>query len=143
VSSPDEPAAPGSPDPHQPTPPPPYSQSPPPPYGGQQWGQPPPYSGQPPYGQPPYSQPPYGQPPYGGYPAPVSTNGFAIASLVCAFLCTPLGLIFGLIAKSQIRQTGQGGDGLATAGIVISVVFIVLWFILVAVGTVTFHASAG
>jgi hypothetical protein len=113
-----------------------------PPYGQSQYGQPP--YGQPPYGQPPYGQGQYGQPPYGGgYPMSVGTNGFAIASLICAFLCTPLGLVFGLIAKSQIKQTGQGGDGLATAGIVLSVVFIVLTIIGLASGIATFHASTG
>lgn len=92
----------------EPTQPPSYGQSP---YGGQQL---PPYGqqqGQPPYGQPPYGQQPYGQAPYGsGYGMPQGTNGFAIASLVCAFVFTPLGLIFGFIALSQIRQRGQGAE---------------------------------
>ena len=110
--------------------------------GGEQQPPPPPQYGQPQYAPPPYGQPPqqYGQPPYGqphyGYPQPSSTNGFAIASLICAFLCTPLGLIFGFIAKSQIRQTGQQGNGLATAGIVISAVSI-------AVGIIAFIAILG
>ena len=82
--------------------------------------------------------PGHGQP-FGGYGAqaggygapygavrPQGTNGLAIASLVCAFLCTPLGLVFGFMAKSQIRRTGQAGNGLATAGIVVSVVSLVL-----------------
>ncbi|HET6818495.1 MAG TPA: DUF4190 domain-containing protein [Mycobacteriales bacterium] len=121
-----------------PPPPPPPGFGPPPPYGQPPYGQPP--YGQPPYGQPPYGQPPYGQPPYGqpqygqyGYPQPSSTNGFAIASLVCAFLCWPLGLVFGFVAKSQIRQSGQQGSGLATAGIVVSAVagaLLVLFFII-------------
>ena len=64
----------------------------------------------------------------------VGTNGFAIASLVCAFLCSPLGIVFGFVAKSQIKQTGQGGDGLATAGIVISIVALVVPVILILVG---------
>lgn len=99
--------------------------------------EPPPPGGQPPYGAPPpYGQPPpYGaQPPYGYGPPPVSygTNGFAIASLVCAFLCQPLGIIFGFVARGQIRQTGQQGDGLALAGIITSIVLLVvavLWWI--------------
>ncbi|HET7312008.1 MAG TPA: DUF4190 domain-containing protein [Mycobacteriales bacterium] len=121
-----------------PPPPPPPGYGPPPggqpPYGQPQYGQPP--YGQPPYGQAPYGQPPYGQPQYGGYgyPQPSSTNGFAIASIVCAFLCSPLGLIFGLVAKSQIRRTGQQGNGLATAGIVVSAVFL-------AIGIIGFLAS--
>src|SRR5579875_827131 len=93
----------------QPAPPPQWEQ---PSYYGGTPGQPPPYGQQPPpyggqyghpYGQPPYGQPGWGQPGYGGYPQPRGTNGFAIASLICAFLCWPLGLIFGFIARSQIK----------------------------------------
>jgi peptidyl-prolyl cis-trans isomerase B (cyclophilin B) len=69
-----------------------------------------------------------------GYTQKPGTNGLAIASLICAFFCTPLGIIFGLIAKSQIKRTGQSGNGLATAGIIISVASIVLVVILFAVG---------
>jgi hypothetical protein len=111
--------------------PPQYGQQQPPPYGqsqsGQQWGQ----------------QPQYGQQPYGGYPARVGTNGFAIASLICAFLCSPLGIVFGFIAKSQIKQNGEGGDGLATAGIIISIVFIVIPIIVFAVASASFSSSTG
>ena len=88
------------------------------------------------------------QQPYGHYQAPASasTNGFAIASLICAFLCSPLGLIFGLVARSQIKRTGEGGHGLATAGIVVSVVFMalgVLYFVLIItlIGTHQIHFS--
>src|SRR3954469_20799055 len=107
--------------------------------------------GQPPYGQPPGGQSPYGQPPPGapygqpqeapygqpygqayGQPATTGTNGMAIASLVCAFFCTPLGLIFGFIALSQIKERGQGGRGLAIAGIVISIVSLVIGIAIVA-----------
>jgi peptidyl-prolyl cis-trans isomerase B (cyclophilin B) len=72
---------------------------------------------------------PPGYSPYGYAPQP-GTNGLAIASLICAFLCTPLGVIFGVIAKSQIKRTGQSGNGLATAGIIISVASFVLAIIL-------------
>jgi peptidyl-prolyl cis-trans isomerase B (cyclophilin B) len=71
------------------------------------------------------------------------TNGMAIASLVCAFLCSPLGLVFGLVAKSQIKSRGGGGDGLATAGIILSVVFLILGIILTATGNTTFHVGNG
>jgi hypothetical protein len=98
-------------------------------------GQPPgPGHGQPPYGQPPYGQPPYGQPPYGyGHPQPATgTNGFAIASLVLAFFCSILGLIFGIVALNQIKKRPQGGRGLAIAGIVISVLGMIAGAIVVA-----------
>jgi peptidyl-prolyl cis-trans isomerase B (cyclophilin B) len=68
----------------------------------------------PPYGAYP---PPY--PPY-GYQRPRSTNGMAIASLICAFVFAPLGIIFGHISLSQIKRTGEEGHGLAVAGLVIS-----------------------
>jgi hypothetical protein len=57
------------------------------------------------------------------------TNGLAIASFVTSlFGLTILGIIFGHIAQSQIKQTGQGGSGLATAGLVIGYIFLVLQF---------------
>ena len=67
-------------------------------------------------------------PPYGGYPPPYDpyaygrprpTNGWAIASLVCAFVFAPLGIVFGHISLSQIKRSGEEGRGLAVAGLVI------------------------
>ena len=98
------------------------------PYGqtAQPYGQAPqPYGQQPPpYGQQPYAQP-YGPPPYGyGYPPPQRTNGLAIASMVLGILWiywigSILALVFGYIAKRQIRERGESGGGMATAGIVL------------------------
>jgi Domain of unknown function (DUF4190) len=100
---------------------------------------PPPDYGPPPgYGPPPsYPPPGYGPPPYApsqtwGRP----TNTMAILALVMAFVFAPAGLILGIIARKQIRQTGEDGDGLALAGIIVGgivtaifVLFIVLWVI--------------
>jgi hypothetical protein len=47
----------------------------------------------------------------------------AILSLVFAFVFAPVGIVLGHIAKKQIKQTGEQGDGLATAGLVISYIF--------------------
>lgn len=47
------------------------------------------------------------------------TNTIAILSLVFAFFFPLLGVIFGHIARSQIRRTGEQGDGLALAGLII------------------------
>ena len=73
--------------------------------------------------------PPYGAypPPYDpyGYSRPRPTNGMAIASLICAFVFAPLGIIFGHISLSQIKRTGEEGHGLAVAGLVISYVITV------------------
>jgi hypothetical protein len=81
-----------------------------------------------PYGQPqsgaPYSGQPYPQPyPQYGAPAAPGTNIMAILSLVFAFVVAPVGIVLGHIAKKQIKQTGEQGDGLATAGLVLSYIF--------------------
>ena len=94
---------------------------PPPGYGQQ------PYAGQPPYGQPAYGQSAYGQPAYPppgygfppGYGYPRPTNTLAILALVMAFVVSPVGLVLGIVARRQIRQTGEQGDGLALAGIIV------------------------
>ena len=87
----------------------------------------------PPYGA--YPPPPYD--PYGYAAPPRPTNGMAIASLICAFLFAPLGIIFGHISLSQIKRTGEEGHGLAVAGLVISylvtigtilVMVFIVWF---------------
>jgi peptidyl-prolyl cis-trans isomerase B (cyclophilin B) len=85
----------------------------------------------------PVPPPPYGAypPPYNpyGYPGPPPTNGMAIASLICAFIFAPLGIVFGHISLSQIKRTGEEGHGLAVAGLVISY--------LITVGTVIVLAA--
>lgn len=84
--------------------------------------------------------PGYPQQAYAPQAAP--TNTMAILSLVFAFVFGPLGLFFGIKARKQIRTTGEGGSGLALAGIIISsiglaftVLYVVLVAVLLAVGT--------
>jgi hypothetical protein len=78
----------------------------------------------PPYGQP-YGQQSYPPQPYGyGYPPPRRTNGLAIASMVLGivwiyWLGSVLALVFGYVARKQIRERGESGDGMAIAGIVL------------------------
>jgi hypothetical protein len=88
-----------------------------------QWGQQPQGEwGQQPPGQWGQQQPP----PYP--PQRKGTNGFAIASLIFGVLGgILLGLIFGFVALAQIRRRGQGGKGLAIAGISLSGV----WFLVI------------
>jgi peptidyl-prolyl cis-trans isomerase B (cyclophilin B) len=82
--------------------------------------EPPPYGGYPPgYPGHPPGYPGPGYPGYPGHPEQRPTNGMAIASLVCAFLFAPLGILFGHISLSQIRRSGEEGRGLAIAGLVI------------------------
>ena len=92
----------------------------------------------PPHYPPPYYPPPP-YPPAPGYPYPPRrpTNGMAIAAMVLGIvgLCNPiglLGLIFGMIARRQIAERGEEGDGFAVTGIVlgwIAVAGTVLWIL--------------
>jgi Domain of unknown function (DUF4190) len=92
---------------------------------------------------PPSPPPPGGAYPggYGGGYSAKKTNGFAIASLVLGIIpcCNGiLAIIFGFVAKNQIKQSGgtQGGDGMATAGIVLGIAWLVITAILYATGSI-------
>lgn len=66
-------------------------------------------------------------PPPPGYPAPArGTNVVAILALVFAFVFSPLGIVFGIIGRKQTKQRGESGRGLATAGLILGIVFTVL-----------------
>ncbi|BFU42206.1 DUF4190 domain-containing protein [Krasilnikovia sp. MM14-A1004] len=96
------------------------------PYPPQAYGQQPQY-GQQPYGQPQYGQQPYGAQPYAQpYAAGQSTNTMAILALVFAFVFSPAAIVLGHVAKKQIRETGEGGEGLATAGLWLGYIFTIL-----------------
>jgi hypothetical protein len=90
-----------------------------------QYGPPPPGYGYP----PPY--PVYGPPTNAAYPPP--TNPMAIAALVCALTIAPVGLGLGIAARKQIRRTGEQGDGLALAGIIIGGIVTGIWVLLIVV----------
>ncbi|HXW35460.1 MAG TPA: DUF4190 domain-containing protein, partial [Acidimicrobiales bacterium] len=158
------PSMPGAPNPH----------GAPNPYGAPTpYGMLPPYpsSAPPPHEAPPLYGPPPGSPPPGGYGAPgpyagavpfgygpyayprTRANGFAIASLVLSccsiipfFLAIPavLGVIFGFVARKQIRESNgwQHGDGLATAGIIVGFIFVAIAILLVVI-SVTHAGSHG
>jgi hypothetical protein len=88
-------------------------------------GQPPAYA-PPGYGPSAYGPPAYGTTPgYGGYPVVGQrTNGMAVASMVLGILWiywigSILALVFGYTARKQIQERGEGGAGMATAGIVL------------------------
>ncbi|MEE6135526.1 DUF4190 domain-containing protein [Mycobacterium sp. 050128] len=124
-------------------PPPPGESGYPPP--GQGYSPPPPGPSYPPGpgGNYPPPAPGYAPPPGPGYPAAVGTNGMAIASLVCSllgWLCgigPILGIIFGIIALGKIKQTGEGGRGLAIAGIAIGAVLIVVGIVVGILSAIT------
>jgi hypothetical protein len=84
------------------------------------------------YGTPTSGAPGYGAPasPAYGYGAPMvpmapKTNGMAIAALVCALaglvtcVSAPVGAVLGHVARRQIRERGEGGDGMALTGIIV------------------------
>ncbi|HWR85487.1 MAG TPA: DUF4190 domain-containing protein [Rhodoglobus sp.] len=78
-----------------------------------------------PYASP--TPPPNAQQPYSQPTAPAGqTNVLAIIALIAAFVVAPVGIILGFIARNQIKTSGEGGDGLAKAGIIIGIVFTVL-----------------
>ena len=91
-----------------------------------------------------------GQLPGGGMalfmPAPTvvpRTNSLAVAALVCGVAeIFTLGLtaipavVLGHVARGQIRRSGEQGSGLALAGLILGWVAIVLFVLLVAVGSV-------
>lgn len=70
----------------------------------------------------------YGQQRPQQYPAPPlpPTNAMAILTFVFAFMVPLLPIVFGLIAHKQINRTGERGSGLATAGHMLSVLFMLI-----------------
>jgi hypothetical protein len=96
-----------------------YTNEPPPTNEGYYQAAPPPQM-QP---MPPQYQHPQQYPPF-PYVVVRPTNGMAIASMVLGILWlywigSILALIFGYVARNEIRKNGQGGDGMAIAGIVL------------------------
>jgi hypothetical protein len=94
----------------------------------------------------------YGPGPYGygvnAYGPPPGTNGMAIASLIlgiCGFFCvTPLiGLGLGIGALVQTSKTRQAGRGMAIAGIILSLAWILLAVLLIATGHFYFNDGTG
>ena len=132
--------------PAEPTPPPP-----PTPYGAPAEPPPPP----PPAPQFPAAPPPPGFP-GAGYETPSTpirrTNTLAIVSLICSIagiftgISAPVGAVLGHVARRQIRETGEEGDGMALAGIIIGWIITAIAAIavcFVAVGIVIAATSAG
>ena len=77
-------------------------------------------------------------PPGGGYGPPpppyqqAPSNGIAVAGLICAFFFPLIGLILSIIGLSKSNSLpNRHGRGIAIAGIIISIVIIVLEIIFV------------
>lgn len=72
------------------------------------------------------------------------TNTLAIVSFVSSFVISIAGIVTGHMALRQIRRTGEGGRGLAIAGLVIGYASVAVTLILVGtavVATFALHAS--
>ena len=90
--------------------------------------------------------PPAGYPAYPPYPAHRPTNGLAIAALVTggiSFISCPLlgavAVYLGNRARNEIRHSGENGDSLAFAGLILGwcalalgVLVLLLWALLMA-----------
>jgi len=85
-------------------------------------------------------------------PSSPRTNGFAVASLVCGigqlvafWPATILAIVFGHKARRDIRRTGEQGEGLAQAGIILGYVglglsLLLVLIVLLGVVTMTHYA---
>jgi uncharacterized membrane protein len=62
----------------------------------------------------------------------------AILALVFAFVFAPVGLGLGIAARRQIRQTGEEGDGLALAGIIVGGIFTALFVLMIVFWIIAF-----
>jgi DUF1707 SHOCT-like domain/Domain of unknown function (DUF4190) len=83
------------------------------------------------------------------YQPSVSTNSLARASLVLGVaefftmgLTAIPAIICGHMAKKEMRQTGQRGDGLATSGLVLGYMAVIFWGVLIALSIVAAMISA-
>jgi hypothetical protein len=104
------------------------------------------------YSPPPGQQyyPPYQPyPPYAPYPPARPTNGLAIAALVCGAAQFVTGITFipaiicGHLARRQIRRTGEQGDGMALAGLILGYVGGAIFIVVLLTIGLVFARAAG
>lgn len=109
---------------------------------------------------------PIAQAPAASYPPPLGlqvvpaapTNGLAVASLVCGLagwfllpvIAPLLAVIFGHMARGQIRNSGEGGGGMAVAGLVlgylslaVALIAFLVFIVIVLVAVAASSASGG
>lgn len=74
---------------------------------------------------------------YGPPMVAARTNGKAIAALVCGiggffvFPASIAAVVLGHVARREIRQTGEAGRGMATAGLILGYIGAVLGILLI------------
>jgi hypothetical protein len=76
------------------------------------------------------------------------TNGLALVSLTCGlapFIFGPLpaipAIVFGHMARHQIKRTGEQGDGLALAGLILGWATVILTIVLIVAMSVGMHGT--
>jgi hypothetical protein len=72
---------------------------------------------------------------YGDRQPAARLNPLAVASFVIALfvgVLAPVTLVAGLVARAQIRRSGATGEGLATAAVIISAVYVVVGVVVAA-----------
>ncbi|MGD0064355.1 MAG: DUF4190 domain-containing protein, partial [Streptosporangiaceae bacterium] len=84
------------------------------------------------------------------YQPPASTNSLARASMILGVaeffsmgLTAVPAVICGHIAKREMRLTGQRGDGLATAGLVLGYMAIIFWAVIIVLAVLGAAISIG
>jgi len=66
-------------------------------------------------------------------------NGKATASMICGIvglvlfgiILGPIAIALGVQARNEIRNTGQSGSGMATAGIVLGIIDVAFFFLVI------------
>ena len=76
------------------------------------------------------------------------TNGLALASLICGLAPFIFGppvaipaIVFGHVARRQIRRTGEQGAGLALAGLLLGWAMVILVIVLIVAMSVGMHGT--
>lgn len=85
-------------------------------------------------------RPVYGQPIQGTSGLPQPTNVFAVLALVFGIIGGLLGIVFGHVALSQIRRTGEAGRGMAIAGLALGYAYLAV-ILMGLIGLLIFEAS--
>jgi hypothetical protein len=67
----------------------------------------------------------------------------AILSLVFAFVFAPTGIVLGVMARKQIRETREEGDGLALAGIIVGSIATAIWVLIILFWIIAFASLTG
>jgi hypothetical protein len=62
--------------------------------------------------------------------AATKTNTLAIIAIIAAIIVPPLGIVLAILARGQIKTSGEGGAGLAKAALIVGIVLTALWLLL-------------